>query len=363
MLKSGGILAEDYRAYPMSVRGDRVEQDPEDWWKGAVAVLSSVAGHAEPGSVAAICLSGQMQDLVTLDERGSSGPALLYSDARAWSEAEVVASIIGAEELALRTGNLQDAAGLLAKIFWLRRNEPARYQSARRFLFAAHDYIAWRMTGTEATDYTTLSTTGLLDISANTYAWPMIQALGFEMSLFPSLVRADHDDGGVLAGPARLIGVPEGTPVFHGSGDAGSTTVGAGAGVPGVLSCSLGTSGWLAAASTGGLADPEPAFSTSVTPTRRLSSTWAPCSLRPATWIGQSRQSGPRQIQQTGTSPSPVRLPWQSRGAGAWSTCRTWSESGPRSGIPAHGACLPACPGPPGSPACTGRFSKGSRSP
>jgi xylulokinase len=254
--RSGRILAEDYRAYPMNVRGDRVEQDPEDWWESAIAVISSVAGHAGPGTVAGICLSGQMQDLVTLDARGSRGPAILYSDARARSEAATVERIIGMEELVHRTGNLQDATGLLAKIHWLRENDAGRYSASRRFLFGAHDYVAWRLTGTEATDYTTLSTTGLLDISANAYAWSVIDALGFDRRLFPSLVSAEHNDGGLLDEPARLIGVAAGTPVFHGAGDAGCTTVGSGAGVPGVTSCYLGTSGWLATTSTGGLVDP-----------------------------------------------------------------------------------------------------------
>lgn len=254
--RSGRVLAEDYRAYPTNVHDDRVEQDPADWWEGAVSVMASAAGLCERGSVAGICLSGQMQDLITLDANGSSGPAILYSDARAYGEAATVAGIIGAGELASRTGNLQDGASLLAKILWLRQNEPSRYRSSRRLLFGAHDYVAWRLTGTEATDYTTLSTTGLLDITANAYAWSIIDALGFERSLFPTLVRADHQDGGLLAEPARLIGVPAGTPVFHGSGDAGSTTLGAGAGVPGVLSCYLGTSGWLAATSSGGCVNP-----------------------------------------------------------------------------------------------------------
>lgn len=68
--REGRILSEDYRAYPMNVHGDRIEQDPLDWWKGAVAVLSSVSERAAPGAVAGVCLGGQMQDLITLDATG-----------------------------------------------------------------------------------------------------------------------------------------------------------------------------------------------------------------------------------------------------------------------------------------------------
>jgi xylulokinase len=254
--RSGRILFEDSRQYSLSVTADRVEQEPEDWWTGSAAVLSSVARHAERGSVAALALTGQMQNLITLGSAGPTGRAILYSDMRAQEEAREVSRVIGAGELQRRTGNLQDASSLPAKILWLRAHDPRRFAESRKLLFGAHDYVAWKLAGVAATDFTTLSTTGLLDLAANAYAFDLTDSLGIPQSLFPGVVAADHVDGGLGENAARLLGLPSGIPVFHGAGDAGSTTVGAGAGIPGALSCYLGTSGWIAASSAGGCADP-----------------------------------------------------------------------------------------------------------
>jgi xylulokinase len=253
--RDGRVLAEENHSYPMSVLADRVEQDPEAWWEGSVAVMASLVKRTDPRRVIAVGLTGQMQDLITVGS-GRVGRAILYSDSRAREQAERVSRLIGTDELCRRTGNIQDATSLLAKILWLRENEPRSFAGIRRFLFGAHDYIAWKLTGSEASDPTTLSTTGLLDIATGDYAYDVIDALDIPRSLLPAVVRADTVDGGLRSEPALLIGLPEGTPVFHGAGDAGSTTIGAGAGVPGALSCYLGTSGWLAATTAGECVDP-----------------------------------------------------------------------------------------------------------
>ena len=81
--RSSRILFEDSRQYSLSVTGDRVEQEPEDWWTGSAAVLSSVARHAERGSVAALALTGQMQNLITLAAQGPrAGPSCIRTCAR-----------------------------------------------------------------------------------------------------------------------------------------------------------------------------------------------------------------------------------------------------------------------------------------
>ncbi len=256
--REGRILGRAYHRHETRVDGARVEQDPTDWYEGACSVIASVAEHRSAGAeVAALVLSGQMQDLIPLGADDVLGSAILYSDARAQKQARMVEDTVGAEELARTTGNLQDAASLLAKLLWLKEEEPARWASARHVLFGAHDYISWKLTGRAATDFTTLSTTGLLDIRANTYAVGLLDVLGIPHALLPQLTRAEERDGGLCPEATARLGLPSGLPVFHGTGDVGSTTIATGAGLPGTLSCYLGTSGWLAATSDGGIVDPQ----------------------------------------------------------------------------------------------------------
>jgi sugar (pentulose or hexulose) kinase len=56
-----------------------VEQDPEDWWRAAEAVLDRLGGE----EAAAIGLSGQMHGLVVLDDEDRVlRPAILWNDQR-----------------------------------------------------------------------------------------------------------------------------------------------------------------------------------------------------------------------------------------------------------------------------------------
>src|SRR5437016_10820163 len=76
---SGEVLATDEESYPLSMpQPGWAEQDPEDWWRAAEAVLTRLPfGEFELG------LSGQMHGLVCLDERDRGlRPAILWNDQR-----------------------------------------------------------------------------------------------------------------------------------------------------------------------------------------------------------------------------------------------------------------------------------------
>jgi xylulokinase len=253
--KKGELIAHAYKTYSINAKNERIEQYPEEWWQSTINAISEISEKVK--NINGIILSGQMQNLIALSKKGMQIPAILYSDTRARKEAIIIEQIIGQEELIRVTGNIQDASSLLAKLLWLRENEPDMYAQTDRILFGAHDFIAWKLTNNEFTDFTTLSTTGLLDIKNNNYAYSFIDALGIQRSLLPPLIHAGHLDGLVTRNAALATGLPEGTPVYHGSGDVGSTTIGAGAGMPGSISCYLGTSGWIAATTLENFADPK----------------------------------------------------------------------------------------------------------
>ena len=254
---SGSILDWGYTGYGTQSKGNFVEQNPDDWWEAVRKELRCIGPRVDKGKLRGIILSGQMQDLIPLGKKGVLGPAVLYSDTRATAEIGEIESTIGRNRLKSITGTLQDASSLLAKLLWLKKNNRKIYDDIVTVLLGAHDYVAWKMTGSRNADYTTASTTGLLDISRNQWAVELLSAIGLREDWLPSLVRADHLDGQLSAEAAADLGVPEGIPVFHGSGDAGTATVGAGAGEPGPTYCYLGTSGWVAASSLHTMADPE----------------------------------------------------------------------------------------------------------
>lgn len=253
--REGAIVATASRSYETQTGpGGVMEQRPEDWWAAACEAMRA----CEPGrfEVAALGLTGQMQDLIAVGPSGPLRPTILYSDTRAAGEAAHVERVWGAERWWAVTGNLQDAASLPAKLLWLKRHEPRTYRQTRWVLLGAHDYIAWRACGEAVTDLTTASTTGLLELAGGRWARALLESLDVRTDFLPDLAPAWSVTGRLLPEAAQAMGLPAGIPVVHGAGDAATTTLGAGAGDPGRSYLYLGTSGWLAMTSPGGWAEP-----------------------------------------------------------------------------------------------------------
>lgn len=258
---SGAPLAraEEDLAPPVGIDG-AMEQDSRDWERAARATTTELESRGALDAIRRIVITGQMQDLTLLDERDVAiRPTLLYGDVRAGPEAEEVRARLGVERLRAETGNETDAGGLLAKALWLRRHQPEALARARRSFLGAADLLAYRLSGAHACDTTTASTTGLMRFARRE---PLLasdfEALGLASfrATLPGLVAGGAPVGRVLSEAARSWGLPEHIPVHVGPGDAGATTIGAGAGVPGRASAYLGTSGWVAV-SDARLGDPE----------------------------------------------------------------------------------------------------------
>lgn len=270
------LLDSASESYPTrSADGGVVEQEPGDWWRATVAAVRRLDGAGIRG----IVLTGQMQDLVLVDERGEPlRPAILYSDVRAHRESAAILAELGAETLLRRTGNEQTAAGLPAKLRWLHRHEPAALAAARHLLLGAADFLALRMTGFAVSDTTTASTTGLLDLAGRRWLEaPLLEsAVGVPVArLLPKLVTGGSRVGRLGAESAAALDLPPGLSVFLGPGDAAATTLGVGSGLPGRPYAYVGTSGWVAySAATGGdptrgvftLAHPDPALFVCIAP-------------------------------------------------------------------------------------------------
>lgn len=98
------------------------------------------------------------------------------------------------------------------------------------------------------TDQVTASTTGLLTGLNDGYCLELIRRFAPDCECkLPPLLPANVSAGQLVDDAAANLGLLSGIPVFHGCGDAGATTLGAGAGAEGQAYLYLGTSGWLAA--------------------------------------------------------------------------------------------------------------------
>lgn len=231
--------------------GENKEQRPLDWYD-AFCKISKVffSGAIYPAQVSAIIMSGQMQDLIPVDERLMPvRPAILYSDGRAAAQAQRISALVGTETLERVIGNRFDGSMPFAKLLWLKENEPDAYTRTKKVLISSKDYIITRLTGEFATDVTSAATSGLMDIKEKYWRGDWLEAAGLDREKLPSLLYAQDQAGAVTARAAAESGYVAGTPVYAGTGDAGATTLASGICAAGEFNVNLGTSGWVACVS------------------------------------------------------------------------------------------------------------------
>jgi len=139
------------------------------------------------------------------------------------------------------------------KILWMKKNEPNNYERTATVL-NPKDYIRFLMTGSKETEVSDASGTGLFDVKSRSWAFELIDKIGLTRELFPKCVESTARTGEVTALASIQTGLPAGTPVFAGGGDAVISTTGLGLVKPGRAGITLGTSG-VAAVGLPGYAD------------------------------------------------------------------------------------------------------------
>jgi xylulokinase len=83
----------------------------------------------------------------------------------------------------------------------------------------------------------------VFDVVKRRWSFEMMDALGLDRAILPVSHESSDVTGKVTAAVAELTGLAAGTPVVGGGGDQASSAVGNGIVEPGIVSCTLGTSG------------------------------------------------------------------------------------------------------------------------
>ena len=257
---TGRPVASHTETYPMAQpRNGWAEQDPEDWWRAAVAGVRAVLeqGGAAPGQVLGVGLSGQMHGLVMLDQEGRVlRPAILWCDGRTGEECAQIEERVGKGRLIALSANPALTGFTASKILWVRRHEPACYQACRHILLPK-DYLRYRLTGVFAGEFSDASGTNLLDVPRRQWSQELLDCLEIDRALLPDLYESAQITGRVNGQGAALTGLAEGTPVVGGAGDNAAAAVGTGVVSQGKAFVTLGTSGVIFAHTGAPHIDPE----------------------------------------------------------------------------------------------------------
>lgn len=231
----GSILDQTALTYPVSYPRDGwSEQNPEDW------LAALMRGFEQLGTrdVAGISFGGQMHGLVALDAAGEVvRPCILWNDGRTERETEYLNTLPVAEY----TGNMAFAGFTAPKLLWLSKNEEQNFARTAKIMLPK-DYLAYKLTGRFATDYSDASGTLLLDVKNRRWSSEMCDICGISAGQLPQLFESYQPVGFVKREICERFGWGK-VVVAAGAGDNAAAAVGTGCVNAGDCNVSLGTSG------------------------------------------------------------------------------------------------------------------------
>jgi xylulokinase len=222
--EQGAILAEssapfDRKNAATCGKNNFLEEDPEIWWNATRMALGHLVGQLQKivplTSLKAISVSGDPGALVIVNRQGNPIlPAILADDARAPDYAKSL-NFHGREHCA-KMGFQFRAEDPLAKIAWLKDNNPKQYEDAL-FVHQA-DFIVGRLKGLpDVTEFSFATHTGcdLVD-----ECWP--DWLDYDMYLsvrdrLPLLMHLGEKAGTVSAKASSATGLPTGMTIVMGT--------------------------------------------------------------------------------------------------------------------------------------------------
>lgn len=231
------------REYPLvQAAPDRQVQDVDTVLAAAAAALAECVASTDGAEVVGLSLSAGMHGLAALDaDRRPLTPLITWADARARDEARDLHRTGRAAELYARTGVPVHPMTPLAKLLWFARHDRTVWEAARWWVGLKELLVLW-LTGTMATEPSSASGTGLLDVWTGAWSPLAVEACGVAADRLPPIVPST-DTVPLADEVARQVGLPTGTPVVMGAADGPLGNVGTGALAPGVAGLSLGTSG------------------------------------------------------------------------------------------------------------------------
>ena len=245
--EDGTLLKSCIYTYPTKYFNDNwAEQNPLDWWKALCESSKKLLCKVNTKELSVVSFSGHMMGCLCVDKNGIPlRNSIIYCDQRAEDQNQEILNKLDAFDFYKITGHRASPAYSLQKLMWIRSNEPDIYKNTYKVL-NVKDYVAYKLTGNMATDFSDAGGTEAFDIVKMTWSDKILDAVDVDRSKFPQALMSTAVVGQVTKKAEQESGIPAGTPVVIGAGDGCAAGVGAGSHEEGQTYTSIGSSAWVA---------------------------------------------------------------------------------------------------------------------
>ena len=242
------MICRSVQEYNIEARGNRVEADGQLYINAISNGMKEAVAAADGYAVAAIGVTTQGETLAPVDESGKPlRPFIVWLDDRADAQAEKLKAELEEMEF-YRTTGLPEISGALplAKLMWLRQEEPEIYKNTYKFLLV-EDFLLHRLTGRFVSEKALQTSTGWFDLQTDGLWNKGLAAAGIDTDKLPEILECGEKVGPLTAEAAELLGLNPGIPVVTGAMDQTAAALAGGCIKPGTVTETTGSALVLAA--------------------------------------------------------------------------------------------------------------------
>lgn len=200
-----------------------------------------------PKDIAVVSFSNQMMTMVPVDKDGNAlmEEVGIWCDMRQGEQAARLMDALGGNDEYYRITGVgwQPELAPICKTMWYKDNTPDIYEKTYKFL-QYKELVAYRWTGTFATEYGDMSMNGMMDCAKRELSGGIFKAAGVDTAKIPDILNSHDVVGRITKAAAAETGLAEGTPVTLGSGDVICANTGAGVIKEGMAYTYIGSANW-----------------------------------------------------------------------------------------------------------------------
>ena len=223
----GNKLASAAIPLETSLTGERVTQNPDEWWEKALRVMRETVFMADAREIDYITVTTSAACLVYVDKDCNAlAPCIMVSDKRAKEESAKMEELSSFKKLKEQYAIVADPYYLIPKAMWVLHNEPELYEKTYKFL-TPNDYLIARLSGRYVTDYINAQK-WYCDAKNRKYPASLLQEAGIAYEKMPEIVSPGEFVEKIKKDVAEQIGITGNTKVIATTYDAICSFVGSG---------------------------------------------------------------------------------------------------------------------------------------
>jgi xylulokinase len=214
----------------------------DELWDLTISVVrDTVAAVTRPERIASVAVTSMGEAGVPIDASGDpTAEVIAWFDTRTQPQVRRLDETIGKDALFASSGlSLQPIFGL-CKMLWLQEQKPEAFARTSRWLNVA-DYIAYRLSGVPATDYSLASRMLTLDLANRAWNTDLLNATGVPEDMLAPLMQSGTPLGTITPDAADQTTLPRSVTIATGGHDHVCGALATGVVQPGSMLNSLGT--------------------------------------------------------------------------------------------------------------------------